>query len=249
MHTAIDQSEPLEPDTPASIGIIRLGVGLVQGVAASLLLELVPPASYDLSNSRPAIPLWWPQHHPMCFAILALVTAFIPVIALAEIGRMQRRGLTAYVVAATVILAALVAYDLWRDPFDIAWITSMPRIWPSASFVLCAGLGTFIVNQVIEHRERRHRLFTGYAAHFEDSWMRGFQFAISLVFTLLVWGVLELGKALFDLIHLEWFGHMIEHNWFRCPVLAVAFAASVHITDVRPALLKGMRNLGLTLLS
>jgi hypothetical protein len=43
-----------------------------------------------------------------------------------------------------------------------------------------------------------------------------------------------LGAGLFHLIHLEWFGTMIEHNWFRCPALAAAFAAAFHITDVRP---------------
>jgi len=42
---------------------------------------------------------------------------------------------------------------------------------------------------------------------------------------------------------------MLEHNGFRCPALAVAFAAAVHITDVRPTLLRGMRNVALTLLS
>jgi hypothetical protein len=121
--------------------------------------------------------------------------------------------------------------------------------WPSQTLIFCAATGIFIVNQLLEHRERGNSLWAAYADHFEDSWMRGFQFILALVFTLLVWGVLELGRALFDLIHLGWFGHMIEHNWFRCPVLAMAFAASVHITDVRPALLHGMRNLGLTLLS
>jgi hypothetical protein len=102
---------------------------------------------------------------------------------------------------------------------------------------------------LLEHRERGNRLWAAYADHFEDSWMRGFQFVVALIFAGLVWGVLELGRSLFDLIHLDGFGHMLEHNWFRCPMLAMAFAGSVHITDVRPALLHGMRNLGLTLLS
>jgi hypothetical protein len=79
--------------------------------------------------------------------------------------------------------------------------------------------------------------------------MRGFQLVVSFIFTLLVWGILELGAALFGLIHLEWFRTMIEHNWFRCPALAMAFAASIHLTDVRPTLLRGMRNVCLTLLS
>lgn len=230
-------------------GPVRLGIGLLQGIAAWLLLELVPPRSYAYGDAAQHQAEWWAQQHPTAFAILALVTAFVPTVALAETGRMRVRALAIYLAGTTAALAALVGYDLWRDPVESGWNNAMVRIWPSAGFIFCAGLGLFIVNQLMEHRERRHRLFTEYAAHFEDSWMRGFQFVISLVFTLLVWGVLLLGNALFGLIHVEWFGRMIEHNWFRCPVLAFAFAASVHITDVRPALLTGMRNLGLTLLS
>jgi hypothetical protein len=242
------QHEPGVSDPNRPVGIARLGIGLLQGIIAWWLLELVPAFNWAI-NGRPSGVLWWSQQHPMVFATLALVTAFVPVIALAEIGRMQRRRLGIYLATATAVLAVLVAYDIWREPIETTWTSNAVRIWPSAGLVFCAGFGVFIVNQLMEHRTHRHRLFTEYAAHFEDSWMRGFQFFVSLFFTLLVWGVLELGKGLFDLIHLDWFGHMIEHNWFRCPALAFAFAASVHITDVRPALLRGMRNLGLTLLS
>jgi hypothetical protein len=55
--------------------------------------------------------------------------------------------------------------------------------------------------------------------------MRAFQLVLSAIFALLVWALLELGAALFHLIHLESFRNMIGHNWFRCPALAVAFAA------------------------
>ena len=201
------------------------------------LLDLVPPVVYDLPNRKHSMDQWWSQQHPMLFATFALLTAFVPVVALAQIGRMRRRHLAIYLAVTIVLLATLVAYDIWRDPVDGSLGGNSVRIWPSAGFMFCSGLGLFIANQLMEHRERGHRLFNEYAEHFEDSWMRGFQFVISLGFTLMVWGVLELGKALFDEMR------------FRCPALAFAFAASVHITDVRPALLKGMRNLGLTLLS
>ncbi|WP_420382830.1 hypothetical protein [Novosphingobium sp.] len=244
-----DQGDVRDSDGASTVGITRLAVGFAQGIAAWLLLELAAPTWRMNIQGKPAAQLWWSQQHPIWFASLSLLAAFIPVLALAEIGRMRARPLAIYLVAAATMLAALVGYHMWSDPVDNTFNGASPRIWPSASFIFCTGLGTFIVNQLIEHRARRHSLFTEYAAHFEDSWMRGFQFVISLVFTLLVWGVLELGSALFNLIHVEWFGRMIDHNWFRCPALAIAFAASVQITDVRTALVTGMRNLGLTLLS
>jgi hypothetical protein len=75
------------------------------------------------------------------------------------------------------------------------------------------------------------------------------QLMISLIFSGLAWGVLNLGALLFGLIHIDGFKILLEHTWFRSPFLAMAFAAAIHITDVRPALLKGMRNVVLTLLS
>lgn len=237
--------QPAGPELQPLIGKLRLAIGLMQGIAAWLLLELVQPSRY-YDGLRPPPETWWSVRHPGAFAALALITAFIPVVALAELGRMRARRLAVYLVGAIAVLGLLTAYDIARDPFDSGEL--VPRIWPSASLIFCSGIALFIVNQLLEFRETGQRFYTHYALHFEESWMRAFQFVLSLVFTLLVWGVLQLGAALFDLIHISAFGELLEDNWFRCPVLAMAFAASVHITDVRPALLRGMRNLGLTLL-
>lgn len=237
-----------EPEPQAIVGPLRLAIGFAQGIAAWLLLELVGSTSVLLADGSYGVKpdLFWSARHPTAFAAVALITAFVPVVALAELGRMRARRLAIYLAAITAALILLTFYDILRDPFESG---VEPRIWPSGGLILCAGIALFIVNQLLEFRETGQRFFTHYALHFEESWMRGFQFVLSLGFTLLVWGVLLLGAALFDLIHVTWFGEMLEHNWFRCPVLGLAFAASVHITDVRPALLRGMRNLGLTLLA
>ncbi|HEV2703155.1 MAG TPA: hypothetical protein VGV09_16130 [Steroidobacteraceae bacterium] len=231
-----------------TIGGLRIGIGFVQGIVAWLLLRLVAP----LTNN-PALKshdgTWWSERHPMLFAALALITAYVPVIAIAELPRMRRRTLLMYLLLTAAALTGLAAYDIWRDPLQTYWGGSSTRVWPSWRLGFCAALGLFIVNQLLEHRQHGHALFTQYAKHFEDSWMRGFQLVISLIFSLLVWGVLELGATLFDLIKVGWFRTMIQHNWFICPALAMAFAAAIHLTDVRPALLKGMRNVVLTLLS
>ena len=235
-------------ETPAGyelqplVGRLRLAIGFAQGFAAWLLLELV----WSTNNQPFDAEMFWSTRHPAAFAAVALITAFVPVVALAELGRMRARRLAIYLVAAIAALAVLAAYDIARDPFDSGAL--LPRIWPSGGLIFCTGIALFIVNQLFEFRESGHRFYSHYALHFEESWMRAFQFVLSLVFTLLVWGVLHLGAALFDLIHLRAFGELLEQNWFSCTVTAMAFAASVHITDVRPALLRGMRNLGLTLL-
>ena len=235
-----------EPAPPALTGPLRLGIGFAQGLAAWLLLELV----WSGSNSDGALALkpdaFWSMRHPAAFAALVLVTAFVPVVALAELGRMRWKRLAAYLAAAAIALVLLTVHDISRDPLDYGSL--MPRIWPSFTLVFCGGIMLFIVNQLLEFRETGERFYTHYSLHFEESWMRAFQFVLSLVFVGLVWAVLLLGAALFDLIHISAFSTLLDKNWFRCPVLGMAFAASVHITDVRPALLRGMRNLGLTLL-
>jgi hypothetical protein len=203
---------------------------------------------YSVEKAHPTHDIFWSERHPAVFAALALVTAFIPTIAIAELGRMGRKMLVLYLASASAAVAALAAYDQWRDPGYSMWSSGI-RVWPSFHVAFCTAVGLFIANQLLEHRARGYSIFKHYATHFEDSWMRGFQLVISLIFALLVWGILELGAALFGLIHLEWFRIMIEHNWFRCPALAMAFAASIHLTDVRPTLLRGMRDVCLTLLS
>ncbi|WP_082350140.1 DUF4153 domain-containing protein [Novosphingobium sp. AAP1] len=244
---AQEQEGPPSQVSLFSLFNLRLVIGFAQGICAWALLELLPKASGY--TKQPDVMQWWPYRHPGVFAALCLIVAILPVIALAEVGRMAKRPLAIYLAVACAVLASLAGYDIWRDPVENGWGAATNRIWPSFTLMFCAGIGTFIVNQLLEHKARGASLWSRYADHFEDSWMRAFQFLLSLIFTALVWGVIELGRALFGLIHLDWFGHMIEHNWFRCPLLALAFAASVHITDVRPALLHGMRNLGLTLLA
>jgi hypothetical protein len=245
-----EQKPPRSTEAPAGTGRLRLAIGFFQGIMAWWLLKLVPPVQYVVaSHSSNTRALSWSERHPMVFAAIALVTAFIPAIAIAEAGRMRRKPLLVYLGLASATIAGLAAYDLWRDPVRYFGSTLDPRVWPSFQLSFCTAIGLFIVNQLLEHRERGHALFDAYAEHFEDSWMRGFQLFVSLIFTLLVWGLLALGAALFDLIHISGYRTTIEHNWFRCPALAMAFAGAIHLTDVRPALLRGMRNVGLTLLS
>ena len=246
----VDQKPARSREATASLGRLRLAIGFIQGVLGWLLLRLVPPLPFVVGrNSSNTHTLFWSERHPLLFAAMALVTAFVPAIAIAEAGRLRRTTLLIYLGLASAAIAALAAYDLWRDPIHYLGSNTDPRIWPSFQLCFCTAVGMFIANQLLEHRARGHTLFSGYAEHFEDSWMRGFQLVVALIFALLVWGILELGAALFDLIHVTGFRSTIEHNWFRCPALAMAFAAAIQLTDVRPQLLRGMRNVGLTLLA
>jgi hypothetical protein len=75
------------------------------------------------------------------------------------------------------------------------------------------------------------------------------QLALALGFTGIFWGLLYLGTQLFELVKLDFLSRLIEHRWFSIPVTTGVFAYALHVTDVRVALVRGIRTLSLTLLS
>ena len=203
MNQTVDQDGRLNAiEATPSIGQSRILIGFLQGIVAWLLCGWSRPSSTG-RRRRPGnhIP-FWSERHPMLFAALAVITAYIPVIAIAQLPRMRRKTLLIYLPLTCAAVAGLAAYDIWRDPIGYYGTDSRLRVWPSASFGVHATVGLFIVNQLLEHRERGYRPFSEYPTYFEDAgnFLRGFQLVTSLIFSLLFWGVLELGATLFDLI-------------------------------------------------
>ena len=189
------RAQPNFAEATARIGGLRVAIGLLQGVVAWLLLRLVAPNQYAPKPAAPPI-AYWATQHPTLFAALALITALVPIIAIVEVSRMRQKTLLAYLGLAALAIAGLAAYDIWRDPLAHSGALNSVRVWPSFQLSVCTALGLFIVNQHLEHRERGFTLFTHYAQHFEDGWTRGFQLVISLIFSGLAWGVLNLGALL-----------------------------------------------------
>jgi hypothetical protein len=227
---ALTMIEDRDPD--ARTGMIRLGVGLAQGLAAAALIE--GANSFGKAN-------------PQLFAALAIVVAFPPLILLGGLGRMRPRSLLLWTLAAAAVLAGLAAYDLWRQPFEA--YADRARVWPGPQFLLFTAVGVFIAHHLIEPADVERRLFASYGERFETASRHAFQLVLSALFTLVFWGVLHLGAGLFDLIGVKVLSSLLREAWFTAPLTACAFAAAVHLTDVRPGLIRGVRAIGLTLLS
>ncbi|HKD22559.1 MAG TPA: DUF4153 domain-containing protein, partial [Rhizomicrobium sp.] len=137
-------------------------------------------------------------------------------------------------------------YGVWHWPME--W-NDKPAIAPSASvFVFTLG-ALFIGQALVAGGDHDRRFIAHYETHFDVAWKLGLQGLLSGVFVGIFWAVLELGAALFNLIGLSGFGHFIEHRWFAIPATTLAFAAAVHLTDVRAGLVRGTRTLVLVLLS
>ena len=222
-----------EREADARTGWLRLGIGLVQGLAAWLLIDF---ADSPFAKDAPGL-----------YAALAFVVAFPPLIVLASLGRMRPRTLALWTLTAAALLVGLAFYDLWREPLESYGTNA--RVWPSPQLIGFSAVGLFIAHHLIEPADVERRLFASYHQLFETAWRHGFQLALSMAFTLVFWGVLQLGAALFDMIGIKALSTLLRQTWFISPATGAAFAAAVHLTDVRPGLIRGVRTVGLTLLS
>ncbi|MCD2517312.1 DUF4153 domain-containing protein [Massilia sp. G4R7] len=220
------------------IAAIRIVIGLLQG----LLLYLLYRAGTDLA---------WPATVPRLFVPLLLVAAIAPVVAISGIGQLTRRQLLVWTASVAAVVAALAFYDVWR--MEGAWRLPegpKPRARePSPQLCLSLVAGFFIAHALVLAGAFEKRRIAGYTAYFETAWKLGVQLAFSGVFVGATWIVLHLGAALFVLIKLDFLRRAIGESWFAIPVTTFAFACAMHLTDLRPAIVQGIRNLLLVLLS
>lgn len=220
-------------DAVSSTGWLRLGIGLVQGLAAWLLIEA---SKQTLTEPRAAL-----------LAALDLIVAFTPLLALAGLGRMRPRVLIVWCLVAALLLGGLAFYDLWREPLERSGTTI--RKWPSPQLILFGAAALYIAHHLIEPADVERRWWPSYQGRFDSAWRHGFQLALALAFTGVFWGVLRLGATLFGMIGIRVLQTLLREAWFIAPATGVVFAAAVHLTDVRPALIRGVRTVGMTLLS
>ena len=254
---ALDPSEspqsesPLLPLSLPRAGSWRILLGVLQG----LLL-------YGLYRAARAHA--WPSTESLLFVPLVLATLYVPVLLISGLGHMPRRRLILWGVAAALVLAGLGWYDAWRGadlplpqpaPADapatrnmaVAGITR--AVFPTAPLLFFSAVGLFIAHSLILAGVRERRRIAGYASHFDIAWKLGVQLAFSALFTGVSWLVLLLGAQLFLLVKLKFLTELMEEAWFAIPVTAFAFACALHLTDMRPAIVRGIRGLLLVLMS
>jgi hypothetical protein len=88
-----------------------------------------------------------------------------------------------------------------------------------------------------------------HATYFDVAWKLGVQAAFSALFVGVTWLVLQLGAQLFELVKLDFLTRLTRKPWFAIPVTTFALACAMQLTDVRPAIVRGIRGLALTLMS
>lgn len=234
---------PPEPVLPATgsplrdavvtrrVGQLRLLVGLLQG---GLL--------YFLYHGQQAGS--WPATMPALFFPLVLEAIVLPVLLISSLGHLGRRALALWLGAAALVLAVVGVHDAWRSALDPA-----PLKHPAVLVLpFCVGF-FFIAHSLVLAVAQDGRRLVRYATCFDSAWKLAIQLLFSAMFVLAVWLVMWLGDSLFDLLKLNFLEELLRESWFSVPLVCLAFSSAMHTTDVRPAIVRGVRSLLLVLMA
>ena len=219
-----------EESSGRGVFAVRLVVGLLQGLALYGL--------YFAFEHKD-----WPATQPMVFAPMLLVALYVPLLVIQAAGNLRPRVLVVWTAVAAAIAAGFAIYDIWHNWWDLK------DAGPSAQVIVFTYVFLFVCHALISCMTHDRKIVPDYCTLFDVAWKQGVQFAIAACFVGAFWIVIWLGVALFEMIKLHFFREFIMHSWFAIPVTAVAAAASIHITDIRANLVRGVRTLALMLLS
>lgn len=238
--TQVDARTSESEETPVAAGRWRLFAGLLQGILLYVLYYSLKQESGLASNAY-------------VFLSLLLLALFVPLLFVSAFGHLARGPLVRWMLLASLICVVLAVGDVWRMDFIGNWKRdgggNVSRFLSDGWLLLATAAGFFIAQALILAGMRDGRRLPAYSACFEAAWKLGIQFAFALPFVGLLWLILWLGASLFMLVKLSFLRTLLEQAWFVIPVLAFAFSVALHVTDVRPRIVQGIRGLLLTLLS
>nr|WP_315392049.1 DUF4153 domain-containing protein [uncultured Duganella sp.] len=217
----------------------RLATGLLQGVLLYALYRAGKEGA-------------WPATAPYLMVPLMMLALFLPVLLVSALGHMPARRAAAWLATAALLLVVLALHDAWRGhhgyPMFDNWADR--KVYsPSQILALCGVPFFFIAQALVLAGVHDGRRVANYDTYFETAWKLGVQLLFSAFFVGALFMVLFMGGALFKLIKLNFLQMLLREAWFNVPVVFAAFSCAMHITDVRPAIVRGIRTLLLVLMS
>jgi len=217
------------------VGQQRLAAGLVQGALLYFLY-------HSLRGKA------WPASEPLLFYPLVLLSLIIPILLISGLGHLLRRQLLIWAAAAAVVIVVFGMHDAWRLPYGPSELQQVPR--QSSFVVLVFSVAFFfIAHTLVLAGALDGRRIARYTTYFESAWKLFIQLLFSAFFVGVLWIVMWLGANLFQLLELKFLRRLIEEPWFSVPVTCFAFSCAMHVTDVRPAIVRGIRTLLLVLMA
>ncbi len=228
-------SDDQDPALDRKVLPARLATAVIQ---AAVLYGLLQAA-----NDKPD----WPATVPTLFAPLLVASVLVPLLVMAGLGKVSWRPLGIWALCAGAAVAMMGWHDAARGRFQP--FNHGPVYWPWDELWLAMVIGLFCAHALAIDRIAERSWTTAYARRFDTAWKQAVQLALSIAFVGLFWCVLLLGAELFHLIGINAFQELLEKRWFYLPATTLALAVAIHVTDVRPSLIRGARALILTLLS
>ena len=226
-------AEGVVPDRFEPHAIVRLVVGLTQGLFLYLLFESAQSKT-------------WPSTDAPLFAALGTAAIFAPLVLIAGVSYLRPPLLAGWAVVVAAVCAGLAWHDIVRDPL---MPTGAPRIYPSPQLGLSLVAGLFIAHCLLVAAAADRRFIARYATYFDISWRYAVQVALVVLFTGAFWLLLRLGAELFTLIKITSPLTLLQSPWFAIPVTTLALTCAVHATDLRADIVRDVRSLGCSLLS
>ena len=229
----------LEAQVSRKVMAARLAVGLVQG----LLLYWLYAASRDVA---------WPATAPYLMVPLLTVLLIVPVLLVSSLGHLAPRQAVAWLLAALAVLLVLALHDVWRGTNSYSFLSNWndkPIGSPSMLLVVFSCVFFFIAHALVMAGAQDVKRIASYNTYFEVAWKLAIQLLFSAFFVGAVFLVLYMGASLFMLVKLNFLHKLLEESWFNVPVSCTAFSCAMHVTDVRPSIVRGIRTLLLVLMS
>lgn len=221
-----------------STAMMRLVLGLAQGFALHFVIRAL-----EQTTAGDGVPYF--------LGILLPLIAYLPLIAMLEVERLSAVRLNAWLAVLAVLLAGLTFHDFWRRTgTDISSYGFFDKAnTPSPTLMITLVPMLFVANVLFAAASQDKRRIASYGRYFEVAWKQGVQLVFAAGFVAALWMVLWLGAALFDILKLDFFHQLIKKSWFYWPVSLMAVGAALHLTDVAPGIIAGIRRLALVLLS
>jgi hypothetical protein len=220
--------------------ISRMAIGMAQGLA---LYGLFIAARDQV----------WPASNAWLYQPLLLISLLLPPMLITGLPCLRRRRQVSWMLAACLILALLALYGVWRAPDQLlpghGGKDGSVAYLALTSLHLAAAAGFFVGHALVLGGAVDGRGIAGYPAYFEVAWRLAIQLLFSALFTLVFWLVLTLGGSLLELVKIDFLIRLMNKPWFAIPVTVFACACGLHVTDVHPAIVQGIRSLLLSLLS
>lgn len=207
---------------------LRLGVGLIFGLVIAFLI-----GDDNKKFAESIMPEDWRE-------ILAQTLTLVAFILWAGAAVMRRVSLAIW----SGVAAAGLLFILWH-----VRIYSGDGNSSELQYILILLALTFIGNELVSSADQAGKPFATYELYFDEAWKRGVQLVLAIGFTLLFWGILQLGAALLGFIGFKWLTDLLRNEYFALPITGLAFASAVHLGDIQPKLLANVRGLALGVLA